>query len=216
MTAAAWILVLCAAAVAVADWVAVATETKPAEMFLKPLVMMLLVAVVYAMDLEGTALDARSWFVGALLLSMIGDVFLLWPDRTPLFMGGLLAFLVGHIAYIGGLFAIGLSGAWVLVGVALIGLAVVTLGRRVIGGVAESDEPQLLVPVIAYVAVISLMVVAAVGTGITAAAVGAILFYSSDAQIAWNRFIGELPMGRLGIMTTYHLGQLGLVLALAA
>jgi hypothetical protein len=43
---------------------------------------------------------------------------------------------------------------------------------------------------------------------------GASLFYVSDALIAWNRFIGETRHGRLAIIVTYHLGQVGLVLSL--
>jgi hypothetical protein len=44
--------------------------------------------------------------------------------------------------------------------------------------------------------------------------VGAGLFYVSDALIAWNRFIEARPWGDLAIIVTYHLGQIGLALAL--
>lgn len=216
MTAAAWILLLSALLVAVADWAAVGWGHKPTEVLLKPLTMVLLVMTVLAMNLEGAAVDARGWFIAALLASMVGDIFLLWPERVPLFIGGLGAFLIGHIAYIGGMFALGTSLLPLLVGVVLVVGGLATIGRHIVQAVAASDEPELTKPVMAYVGVISIMVVAAIGTGITAAIVGALLFYASDAQIAWNRFIEELPMGRLGIMTTYHLGQIGLVLALAA
>jgi uncharacterized membrane protein YhhN len=64
-------------------------------------------------------------------------------------------------------------------------------------------------------AVISLMVMMAFGTAAPIAILGAVLFYASDGILGWNRFVQPLPHGRLAVMTTYHLGQIGLVLALA-
>ena len=43
----------------------------------------------------------RAWFVAALVLSLAGDVFLMLPK--DLFVFGLGAFLLGHLAYIVGL-----------------------------------------------------------------------------------------------------------------
>jgi uncharacterized membrane protein YhhN len=72
----------------------------------------------------------------------------------------------------------------------------------------------MAVPVTAYVAVISFMLASAFGTRNAFAIVGAGLFYVSDALIAWDRFVKPRPWARLAIMTTYHLGQVGLVLSL--
>ena len=44
--------------------------------------------------------------------------------------------------------------------------------------------------------------------------VGALLFYLSDTLIAWNGFVKPFRNANLAIMVTYHLGQIGLVLAL--
>jgi uncharacterized membrane protein YhhN len=68
--------------------------------------------------------------------------------------------------------------------------------------------------VLAYMAVISLMVVSAIGTGHPAAIVGAGLFYASDSLIAWNRFLRASRRGQVAVMVTYHLAQVGLVLSL--
>ena len=43
---------------------------------------------------------------------------------------------------------------------------------------------------------------------------GALLFYVSDAVLGWTRFVNDFPRSRVVVMTTYHLGQVGLVLAL--
>ena len=45
---------------------------------------------------------------------------------------------------------------------------------------------------------------------------GAVLFYASDGILGWNKFVEPVPHGRVAVMTTYHLGQIGLVLALAS
>ena len=58
------------------------------------------------------------------------------------------------------------------------------------------------------------MVASAIGTENPFAIVGALLFYSSDALIAWNTFVKSYPWGRVTIMVTYHLGQIGLVLSM--
>jgi len=44
------------------------------------------------------------------------------------------------------------------------------------------------------------------------ASLGAILFYASDSMLAWDRFVNPLSHARLKVMTTYHLGQIGILL----
>ncbi len=101
-----------------------------------------------------------------------------------------------------------------LVGVVLVAVALVVLGRRIVAGVADGPDPGLVVPVAAYMLVISVMVASAVGTLDALAIVGACLFYTSDALIAWTRFVHDFRHGRLAVMVTYHLAQFGLVLSL--
>jgi uncharacterized membrane protein YhhN len=98
-------------------------------------------------------------------------------------------------------------------GLVLVLVGVATVGRRIVRGVGER-EPRLVAPVTAYIAVISAMVVSAVGTASPFAIAGALLFYVSDSLIAVTNFIQDHPMGRLAVMVTYHLAQVGLVLAL--
>ena len=59
------------------------------------------------------------------------------------------------------------------------------------------------------------MVVCALADGNPLAIVGALLFYSSDALIAWNRFVRPLVVAPVLIMVTYHLAQAAFVLSLA-
>jgi alkenylglycerophosphocholine/alkenylglycerophosphoethanolamine hydrolase len=44
---------------------------------------------------------------------------------------------------------------------------------------------------------------------------GALLFYISDTILAMDRFVNPIPHARLLTMTTYHLGQLGILVSAA-
>ncbi|MBX3286026.1 MAG: lysoplasmalogenase, partial [Actinobacteria bacterium] len=126
-------------------------------------------------------------------------------------VAGLGSFLVGHIAYVVGLQSAPTSVAGTVAGLVVVGLGIAVVGRRVVAGVAAGDHRELVGPVIAYLTVISAMVVSAFGTEAPWAIVGASLFYASDATLAWNRFLAPLRWGPLAVMVTYHLGQAGLV-----
>jgi uncharacterized membrane protein YhhN len=100
------------------------------------------------------------------------------------------------------------------VGIAVVLLAAGSLGVRIVGAVRRGDQRDLVVPVAAYMSVISAMVVLAVGSAEPLAAAAALVFYSSDALIAWDRFVSPKRWARPAIMITYHLAQAGLVLSL--
>ena len=210
MTGLAFLLLAFTLAVAVVDWIAVAQGSKPLEYLAKPLTMVLLIATTISLDPVDPAV--RTWFVIALALSLAGDVFLMLPQ--DLFVFGLAAFLLGHIAYVVGMHVDGISGGRFLVGIVVVMLLLAVIGTLILRGVRAGNEPQLAGPVVAYMFVISAMVASAIGTGHVAAVAGAGSFYASDALIAWNRFVRETPHARVAIMVTYHLAQVGLVLSL--
>jgi uncharacterized membrane protein YhhN len=211
MTATVVLLLAMTLTVAVLDWVAVGLANKGLEYLAKPGTMVLLIATVLAM--EPTNTTARWCFVVALVFSMVGDIFLMLPDRERFFVFGLGAFLIGHLAYVPGLVLLSFSPVAFLVGLAFVVVAMATIGRRVVGAVQEA-QPDLLVPVIVYMGVISLMVACAFATTKPVAIIGALLFYGSDSMIAWNGFVKPFRRADVAIMITYHLGQIGLVLAL--
>ena len=204
-----WVLIAATVIVAIADWVAVATDRRPVEYVLKPLTMVVLIAATVVADPVVSG-PARGWMVAGLLCSLAGDVFLMLEDH---FVEGLASFLVGHVAYVVALWNLGVDLPRFAVGVVIVAVLMVVIGRPIIAGAKRTDA-RLGVPVAAYITVISLMVASAVGTGIWIAVVGAALFYASDGVIGISRFVKEFPHSRLVVMTTYHLGQIGLVLAL--
>lgn len=206
-----WALFGATLAIAVVDWYAVGTDNRPLEYAAKPATMVALFAATVAIDPHDEAVQTA--FLVAIVFGLAGDVFLMLPK--DLFVFGLASFLVGHLAYVWGMAIDGVEPAPAAVGGVLVLVALVTLGRRIVGAVRASATPELAAPVVLYMLVISAMVVAAFGIERPIAVVGALLFYASDALIGWTRFVGDVRHGRLLIITTYHLGQVGIVLSLA-
>ncbi|MEX2293686.1 MAG: lysoplasmalogenase [Acidimicrobiales bacterium] len=210
MTGAAFLLLTLAFVVAAGDWHAVFHGNKPLEYLCKPLTMVLLFGAALALDPADPTV--RAWFLVAIALCLVGDVLLMVPK--DMFVLGLGSFLLGHLAYIGGLVASGVDGPRLAVGTGIVVVALLLIGRRIMQGVQRGAEPELTGPVLSYMAVISVMVASAIGSGSAWATAGAVSFYASDALIAWNRFLRETAYGRLVIIVTYHVAQVGLVLSL--
>lgn len=219
MTGSAALLLALAAVVAVVDWAGVRAGNRRLEYVAKPTVMVLLVGVALTLDPVDDA--ARIAIVVGLVCSLAGDVFLMLPereggtgDRSSLFVAGLTAFLAGHVAYVVAFELRGQTGLWFVIGLGVVALGIATVGLRVVRGVRDGPQAPLVAPVVAYLAVISVMVATAFGTRNPFAVVGALSFYVSDAILAWNRFVEERPHGRLATMVTYHVGQALIVLSL--
>lgn len=197
---------------AAADWVALARGNKPFEYFFKPATIVALIGAALALD--PACRGQRLLFVAALVLSLAGDVFLMLPK--DLFLFGLASFLVAHLAYISGFLVTRVRELPLAVVAAVVVAAVLaTAGRRIIGEVRRRHPGPFAGAVGAYVAVISVMVLAAGVAGRPLALAGAMAFYSSDALIAWSRFVKPLRWGPVAIIVTYHLAQIGLVASLA-
>ena len=199
-----------AAIAAVGDWVAVARRDKRLEYLCKPLTMAFLIGVAATVDVDAS--NVRTWFIVALALSLLGDVFLMLPRDA--FIPGLVSFLLGHVAFIVGMWADGVGFLTFALGLTLAAVAVLVVGGRIIRAVRTSDQPDMGTPVGAYMTVISLMLASAIGTEEPLAIGGAALFFCSDALIAWERFVKPRAWHRLAIIVTYHVAQAGLTLSL--
>ena len=211
MTTAAWTLLAVAAVFAVGDWVAVGSGTKRLEYVCKPAATAALVGV--AATLHAVDGDRQAWFVAALVLCLIGDVFLMLPaDRLE---PGLVAFLFAHVAFsVGFLLADADFGALQLVACALVVVAIVVLAVRFIAALRRRGDRELVVPVIVYMLAIATMVISAIRSGNAWGIVGAGLFVVSDSLIAETRFVAPRRAGPVAIMVTYHVALVGLVLSL--
>jgi uncharacterized membrane protein YhhN len=205
--------------VAVTDWVAVAKGWRKIEIIAKPATMMLLFG--YLALAGGFGATPLICFGLGILFSLAGDVFLLFAS-TRWFLFGLVAFLLAQVAYILGLnIPLGEPSSLWAIGIGIV-LAMTTgrILRRILAGVREKGQPRLVVPIVIYGTVITLMVLSAIliiyrvdwktsASGLVS--VGAILFYSSDMILAWNKFVKPVRNGRLMNMIAYHLGQIALI-----
>jgi uncharacterized membrane protein YhhN len=213
MTATSWTQLAMAGVFAVSDWIAVSpgVGARRVEYGLKPATMVALISVALALTPQHDA--QRVLFVSGLALSLAGDVFLMVP--SDLFVAGLASFLLAHLAYIAGFAVAGLAPGWIGIGAAVVAVAGATVGRTIVRAVRSGERAKMVGPVAAYMTVISAMVVLAIGSADGLAAAGALIFYCSDALIAWDRFVAPKRWARPAIMATYHLAQAAIVLSLA-
>jgi uncharacterized membrane protein YhhN len=146
-----------------------------------------------------------------LVLSLAGDIALLWPKEG--FLPGLIAFLLAHLAYVAAFcmpqrFA---AKAAPFVAYAFVaGVTLALLWPGVPGG--------LRLPVIAYVLCLASMAAQAAGVWLAVrgtaqadrwrlAAIGGALFVVSDALLATNKFAAALPLASLWILASYWAAQ---------
>lgn len=150
----------------------------------------------------------------ALVLSAIGDVALLSTEKRW-FLGGLVAFLLAHVAYAAGFMSLAPSLAVTLAtSLCMCGLVVVIW--RWLAPHTGSLKPA----VAAYIAVISVMVVLAAGvagadpsTGRIGLAVSAVVFMISDLFVARQRFVHPSHLNRYIGLPLYYMAQLAFVWA---
>lgn len=177
----------------------------------KPLTTLLI--IVFAWSRGAGAGKQRHLVRLGLILSLAGDVFLLWPKEG--FLPGLVAFLLAHLAYIAA-FCVPVRLAArpsVFVGCALVAAAILwALWPGVPGA--------LRAPVVAYVVCLATMAAQALvwwrssvaghatdAPLARAAAIGGVLFMMSDSLLAINKFGAPLPLSSLWILLTYWLAQ---------
>jgi len=205
-------------AVAVVDWIAVAKGWKKVEYLAKPWTM---AALFLVLALVGRFSSLPLIFFGlGILFSLAGDVFLMFSDRW--FIPGLVSFLLAHVAYIIG-FNLPLpvvSPTWALVVALVLAFSAARLLRLIVAGLAAKGQRKLIGPVIVYGMVITLMLLSAMltlfrlewkATPAALVSVGAMLFFYSDAILAWIKFVAPIKNGRMMNMITYHLGQIALI-----
>ncbi len=173
----------------------------------------MVVLIALALSMHPVNPAERTFVVVALAFGLLSDVFLMVP--RDLFLWGLVAALVEHLVYISGFRTRELHLGQLLVAT-VIGLVSVAVIFPSIEHALRRDHRSLVAPVIAYLSVFVVMVASAGGTGSLVALAGALLFFYSDAILAWNRFVKPVPYGRVVNIVPYHVGQALLVFSLVA
>lgn len=154
------------------------------------------------------------WVFAGLCLGAVGDVLLMFEtERT--FLAGLVAFLFGHLAYAVALTQVVPMTAWL--GGAMAGLApLLALGTALVVRWLWPDLGAMRWPVIAYVLVITAMLVGGLAVSIHAQHAsrdpstrglltgGAVAFFLSDLAVARDKFKGRDPWNsRVGLPLYY-------------
>jgi uncharacterized membrane protein YhhN len=207
LTTASLVALALAAAAAVVDWWAVAKERKDVEYVAKPAVLVALIAAAAALVPADGAV--RTAMVIGLTLGLIGDV-LLMLDR---FVPGAAAFLLGHVAYVVAFLMVPLFITALVVGAILLALLLFICAGPILRGAGER-APSMRAIVSVYLVALGAVLVLGSGTAVAATAAGVALFAVSDALLAYGRFVGPAPGGRVLVHITYHLGQALLVISL--
>lgn len=145
--------------------------------------------------------------VAGLILSWLGDLLLTYRgDRA--FLLGLVSFLLGHVAYVVAFVVRGQSPGWLIAGLIITGALAIVIAPWLLPHV----EGAMRGPVIAYMAVISAMLLTSAGTQGHAAdwriLMGAALFFVSDIYVARDRFVTPGRINRLVGLPLYYAGQL--------
>lgn len=192
------------AALALIDWYAVSRADRRTEVWAKPATLVAL--IVTSVVLGATDTTAGRWLLVALVLGLVGDLFLLGDSDTR-FRLGLAAFLVGHLGYVVCFVKLGLDpAAWAWVAWVVL-LACLLVTRQVAAATYMRGGAALAVPVALYTVVIGAMVILAFDTGEWLIAVGATVFAGSDSILAVDRFVRPRPWAHVVVMMTYHVGQ---------
>jgi uncharacterized membrane protein YhhN len=208
------------------DWLATGFNWKRVRYITKPATLLFLILwFVQVGGLEGRLL----WFGLGLVFSLVGDIFLMLPSRF--FIGGLIAFLLGHVFYIFGFDLTPLPMQWgtLLALAAVLGAGFFIIRSATRGMSSQPGSERLILPAQIYGLVIGLMLFAALLTlmrpewpmpAAMYVSVGAALFFISDSILVHNRFVKPIRFGDVMVMVTYHLGQFliaaGALLAFAA
>jgi alkenylglycerophosphocholine hydrolase len=166
------------------------------------LIPMLLIILYAFRQLPANPSPAMRLIVIGLFFCMLGDGFI-----AVSFVAGLGAFLVGHVFYLTGFIKMSRINKMRFAALLPIGLYSFIIGRQLITALQTEGNDGLVIPVVAYMLVISLMAFTAILTDNLWATAGSILFVISDSILSWNMFVSAIPYSDVLIMTTYYSAQ---------
>jgi uncharacterized membrane protein YhhN len=150
------------------------------------------------------------YLLTGLILCLVGDVCLALPQKKA-FMGGLVAFLIGHLLYIFSFSSLIPISHWFSSG-----LLIIVGTSALIFFWLRPHLKSMLIPVLIYIMVITIMASGAWAvfwkssfqiSGRALILTGSLCFYLSDLFVARHRFIKEEYRNRLLGLPLYYTGQ---------
>ncbi|MET0387218.1 MAG: lysoplasmalogenase [Polyangiales bacterium] len=179
------------------------------------------VGIWVAKPLASLGFVATAWLGGApalpmlvgLCLCTVGDVLLIPLGTSPLFLLGIGAFALGHLAYAWAFLTFGVAFGASALGAALMALII----ARTLRWLRPHLPVDMRVPVSVYMAIIALMVTLAFGASAAThdprLALGACAFAASDLSVARERFVHASFINLLWGLPLYYAAQLTLAYA---
>ena len=167
-----------------------------------------------ALALDAAASTHGRLVLGALVLSLVGDLLLL-SAHPRAFLGGLVAFLLAHLAYAAAFLHLGVAPEVTAAAAA----AALLVAAGVLRWLRPSMGPAWRVPVAAYVVVIMAMCTLAIGhagqSGAGVVALGAVAFAASDLAVAREKFVRTSFVNKAWGLPLYYAAQLLLAWSVA-
>jgi uncharacterized membrane protein YhhN len=148
----------------------------------------------------------RRWLMPALVFSAVGDFLLAIPWWTPSFVGGLGAFLIAHLCYLGALVSLA-RRSWPRLAAAA--LTILACAALLVWFWPRLGRDGLTLPVTIYIGVLCAMVCAALLARLPTpwTALGAVCFALSDAMIGIGRFVLQSEALAVPIWWAYAASQ---------
>ncbi|HRE91574.1 MAG TPA: lysoplasmalogenase [Myxococcota bacterium] len=143
--------------------------------------------------------------VVALILGALGDVLLIPKEKKGVFIAGIGAFLLAHLAYGAMFLAMGVDLVRLLVALVFASAVAVLVWRHL----APHVTGAMRVAVMSYIAVITVMVALAFGVVSYGwlPVVAAVTFWLSDLTVARHRFVRQAAVNRLVGLPLYYAAQ---------
>jgi len=178
----------------------------------KPLTTILIIACAWQ---RGGLPRRRTAILAGLLLSLAGDVALLWPKEG--FLLGLVAFLLAHLAYL-----VAFTASTRLAARPLAFAAYAVVAGLILWQLWPGVPDGLRLPVVVYVVALASMAAQAAcwalaepgNAAARSAAIGGALFVASDATLAFNKFAMPFALAPLAILLAYWSAQALIALSL--
>lgn len=188
----------------------------PMYYFTKPAILTLLIIYFWLQE-SPLNKSAKNITLLALLFSLIGDILLMFEDKSSnFFIAGLISFLLAHLMYISVFFKSRNKAAnrFPI-------LAVLVIYASGIFYFLKDGLGDMLFPVLAYILIILTMVATAflrkkseVTNSYNLVLAGAVFFLISDSLLALDKFYLPIPLSSISILLTYALAQYLIVLGI--
>ncbi len=201
--------------IAMLDIIGLCLNLSVVHFILKPLLMPLLILSTLLLTAKTSG---RKKIIGALFFSFLGDVFLLFEDRDPVFfILGLSYFLVTHIFYIIWFRQLSISRRSLIKDHPYLVL-IITAYAAFLFYLLLPGLKGLKIPVFLYACVISAMLYYSLCISYSISKfnryliiAGTIFFVLSDSLLALNKFYKPFPLASAIVMLTYCMAQYNIV-----